>query len=257
MQLDCMALISAWRLGFRQAMHSDSPHACIWRSIAARYGNAESRVKFVTHTKAHRSLSQVEAGSDMFNWRGNACADDLCKKGAAMHPDNSDDIEIYINAKSKLIKLARYMSKVIADTMFDFKKPPRLTGLPENMKFNAINEKDRHVFSWIQGRWTCEMCLYRTLCPSSVHNSNMYCHGSSPLSSLLSNDRQGHKLWAAYTATGARIIYCVRCWGYAEKYPRNLAKPCGGRGVSHVGNVYLRKFRHPGSRALLKRPHKV
>ena len=116
----------------------------------------------------------------------------------------------------------------------------------------------QHRFFWNGTYWVCIGCFTKTSDPLLRSSSRAFCSGKSFFDDLLGHPR-GHSLWGTRGAGGTPLIYCSRCWHYAESFPRSLKFKCKGGDSTVRPSVkfYLSKGRHPISRRVLSRPTRL
>ena len=260
---DCEDVVRSVNGPVDAALTSRSPHACTWRLLLHRYGEAlGTRVLSAIKTKAHRHLSDVEeSANEKRRYWGNFLADQYAKLGGELHAPPPCDVICFKKNRVVLVKLAYHMVDVLGTLRLSRVESngrvPRLPVLTRHVATEG-SPKDSHCFKWYGKCWVCIKCFFRTVHPSSVSPTRKYCKGVSPMAAVLHADR-GHRLWTSNVHGGGEIVYCSKCWGYASAYPRKLLHDCSPvpLSCSHAIRDCILERRHPRSKARIPKPARL
>ena len=260
---DCEDVISNFNGGLARALRPSAIHADTWRACIAKKGMSFCESLSVRKVKAHQNIDNIVDANLKVLAMGNAHADTLAKKGAELHPPNSDDVLRLKKTHSDIRNQMLHMVDCLMDVSLSrtelqgkLKRLPKGSKLPLDVTC-SLNGSRKHSLKW-QGRfWVCEVCFIRS---KSVSGFSKVCQGPPLFGSLLATPgRLGHCLWSAGVSGGGALLYCNRCFHYASPHPRLLMQPCIGTisGKFSSEKYYLLRRRHPVCKSRLLLPCRV
>ena len=253
---DCQAVLHGYNIGYTQAVHEYQPHACAWKSIAARIPNIKDVIDRVVKTKAHRNEADIDASDQdsIYYYRGNNIVDGLAREGALLHPSTRDDYIIFKKSVDQVQKLAYHMIDVLSVlSLSRHERFGRTSRLPNGVRTAPRKTKDDHQFMWHNKRWLCCICLIRTRDQSSSVGRSK-CSSFPPFAQLILRPK-GHTLFASTVSGGDTFVHCSRCVLYACPAPRKLCKSCVGFPVANSSTkFYVGRTMHPASRLRMSQP---
>ena len=190
---------------------------------------------------------------DFYMFKGNEAADALAKRGAALHPLDSDDVNDFKRTQTDLVCLAHHVLGVMSS--FDFVSPHKLRRIPKMTSLSSLTgqQYQGHDFKWAGRFWRCQICLLRVSPFSGSHPKVLSkCGGLSKLAQVLQNPG-GHRLFVAPIQGGGTLVYCGTCWGFAESLPRKLLTPCAccPGPFGPTARTRIKRGQHPGD------PHRL
>ena len=225
----------------------------ILRNLSVLRPDWRHHISSVIKVRAHQNLEEViSQGGSTVDFYGNQEADKYAKEGASLHAPPDCDVKSFRLAKKDLVNVAVHM----ADTLSVLKLSRiaslgKARRLPQNAPSCLPVAPAAHQYRWYKKVWLCTVCLFRTKSISSVCRVSNVCKGKSPFDSLFKKDR-GHVLVTASVRGGSTIIYCTKCWHYADAYPRRLLSECTSNCVRNPSvRFYLNKGKHPISKERL------
>ena len=219
---DCAEVLRCWERGLLESAKRYGPHADTFKSLLLALPEPDSNLTCVSKTKAHR-VERLVCDSEMYEFLGNERADELAKKGAALHAAEECDISSLKSAEKEVRLVAAHVAQVLSDAKwFEESKPKRLA---QGDRLRFPRTRGMHEFMWYNGTWTCCKCHLRIRQSSSQSKFSSVCLGSSALGVML-NAETGHKLKCALIEGGGVLYFCAVCFAFAESVPRKLAKAC-------------------------------
>ena len=260
---DCVDVLTNFNKGLAKALSPDKLHADTWKACLTKRGMSFCSDLSTLKVKAHQDISSISDVSQKFFAVGNAHADELAKKGAELHPPNSDDVQLYKTTHADVRKQMLHMVDCLMDlSLTRSETQGRLVRLPKGAVLpldvtSSLKGSKSHSLRWHGKFWCCDICLIRTRNCSSVSKS---CPGPPLFGSLLAKPGHlGHCLWSAGVSGGGAILYCNKCFHYASPHPRLLMQPCVGthKGKFSSEKYYILRRRHPVCKSLLLMPLRV
>ena len=256
---DCQDVLSSFAKDITRVMSGDNVNACTWKALCLRVPDFRQRIASVSKIKAHRNLDKALLEGDSLNrFYGNAEADKYAGLGALLHDLPSRDISAFKLAKKEIVTLAEYMIDSLKDLKADRFGKQGLRRLSTGMRLKIDDNTDTraaHNFSWNGNMWECSSCCFRSKDPLSLGLKARHCQGQQPFASVLAEPRD-HRLVVGSFRNGGVILYCSKCFHYANPHPRMLGKKCKGsvdprRSSEHF---YLSRHMHPVSKLRFFRP---
>ena len=147
------------------------------------------------------------------------------------------------------------MVDVLSDVEFFPKE--KLSTLERGMPFaitqpecsGSFTEPKHHEFIWAVSSWVCCKCLLKCRRPVALSESRAVCKGRSALADIIGNPR-GHVLYTVGVTEHRRMIYCGKCFKFAETLPRDLRFSCGmvPSAFGVIAKTRINKLLHPVTR---------
>ena len=207
------------------------------------------------HTKAHRSLAQVDQSSteDIRQFHGNRLADEYAKAAAS---EECAQAQLCLAVKTEY-RLVETIGLHIGRCLALFPSFKQLTaGVPHTKRPRAkILRPSRvhgHDLVWFGSSWACSSCSARS---TRSAGPSFVCPGPTRYQALLDN-RNGHDLFAIGDLSFV-LVFCRRCGAYSSSRFANLMRACPGIPRSPAGLTRLVKSRHPVTGAQLSRPARL
>jgi len=233
---DCDAVVSS----LKAPCHNGRDFAmsgAFWRAVARHHGILHHMIASAWHTKAHRSISEVQDDpEELQRFRGNQLADLWAKKAAALHGISHIGAKEVLDQVDKVRRIAWHVARSLAlwPTAYFPKQACAV-------RKRRVSKKHRHVLSWIGNAWRCSECC------GLFHSVPQHgCPGFSKVISAICDQDRGHKLFATVIEGQGPLIFCDHCGAYSASRGRGLVYQCGPPNVyAPIALPRLRGGKHP------------
>ena len=202
----------------REAMtHGWAAHPQMWREVFRLAEDIGADNITLVKVKAHRKLEFATSNWDAFMIRGNRYADSFAKRGAAVHPHDSDMYAEIERSFQEACAIGKFAATVALEHAIRYPMPQFSKAVFGNDLRHGVSgwRPGQHIQALdCYGRWRCKRCL-----AISIRKlAGLGCHSSW--------QEQGHRV-----LTCGPYLFCVRCVSFSTARVVKLARKCpGGEG---------------------------